>query len=571
MSSRVLKRAVIYCRQSSGKEEDSESLGMQEEACRVYAESHGWDVIGVYADANTPGRLYPTGAESLAEMDEALAEWLRSHTTGKRYRAGLGQVLEMLSQMDCLLVYDLTRLYRPVLNSFLQAYVNHRLLASRVELVSLKEGTIDFQKFTDALVSSIQSQVNDNQIKITREKSKKALARLRDSGYYCTQPKMFGIRYLGGKEKRIEVIPEAVEVIRFVYEQVLHRAKYADLLREMNTRFRGRHSGKCFYDTSWRHIIANPFYCGYMYDSHGVLVPAKQMEGKEIVTFEEWHRANEIVNASHGGDNARHRAQHPFSGLLYCGNCGSRMSVLRESGKICYSCLQGVNVRHDKQCGKSRVNITLVRSSQEFTGLREAVLPVLPLALFLDSVKCQSSERIQAHLEETKSELQEIEGKIGDLVDSFVENETSRIAYYAAFQHLQERKTTLLNEIVLLTHQASQAQDNANALKTLQRILDNQLSEESFRTLLHRAVSKIHCFEDHLDIHTHYGILSLPRVLLGSTRNFPKFSFRILPRRGKQPPTTIQDCLIQVNYLFPSSTEHATLLAHLASMDFWKG
>lgn len=567
------KKAIIYCRQSSGKEEDSESIAFQEKACRDFAKVRGIEVIGCFSDANTPGRLYPTGADDLAEMDNALKDWLRRHTTEKRYRNGLGEALAALPGVDYLIIYDISRLYRPVQNSYLEAYINDKLISNNTELISIKEGKINFSSFTDALVSSIKSQVNDNQISITREKSKKAMARLQDEGYYCTQPKMYGIRYIGGREREIEVIPEQAEVIRFVYEMVLRRVKYTDLLREMNTRFKGRHSGKSFYDSSWRHIIENPFYCGYMYDSQGALIPAKQMQGKEIVTFEDWKRANEIVNASRGAAGGRKRTRHPFSGLMVCGHCGSRMSVTEDGEKICYSCLQGVNVRHDAVCGKSRANINLVRKSENFTGLREAIQPLLLLALYKELEMRMGKGKYKRILEEKSIRLQNIEKKLNDLVESYVDEDTPLAAYYAAYEKLNERKSALRNEITQLTKEMEEAgnleRKATEYLAMVDKVMKSQLEECEFIDLLHRSVREIRCFEDRVDISTVYGDFSLPRYIENRYRNFPKYTYEVISIAKKGKITDLNDCKIHVTYIY-NQNKKEELVVDLSVMEIYK-
>ena len=570
---RSSKKAIIYCRQSSGKEEDSESIAFQENACREFARVHGIEVVGSFYDANTPGRLYPSGADELAEMDHALNGWLRQHTTEKRYRNGLGEALASLSGASYLIIYDISRLYRPVQNSFLDAYINDKLISNNIELISIKEGKINFSSFTDALVSSIKSQVNDNQILITREKSKKAMARIQDEGYYCTLPRMYGIRYKGGREREIEVIPEQAEVIRFVYDMVMKRVKYTDLLNEMNTRFKGRHAGKCFYDSSWRHIIENPFYCGYMYDSQGALIPAKQMQGKEIVTFEEWKRANEIVNTPRAQARGRKRTTHPFSGLMVCGHCGSKMSVTEDAGKICYSCLQGVNVRHDPKCGKSRANINLIRKSESFTGLREAILPVLLLALYKELEMRNGKGKFKRLMEEKNIRLKNIEKKLNDLVDSYVDGVTPLAAYYAAYEKLNERKRELRNEITQLTKEM-EASGNLEKkareyLAMVDWVMKNQLEECEFIDLLHRSVNEIRCFEDRVDISTVYGNFSLRRYVDGRYRNFPKCTYEIHSITQKRKITDLNDCKIHVTYLY-NQNEKEEMIVDLSVMEIYQ-
>lgn len=571
--SKSLKKAIIYCRQSSGKEEDSESIAFQEDSCRKFAAARGIEVINVYQDANTPGRLYPTGAEELAMMDTALCSWLKRHTTEKRFRCGLGEAIAALPEVDYLLVYDLSRLYRPVQNSYLESYVNSNLVSCKTELISIKEGKIDFANFTDALVSSIKSQVNDNQISLTREKSKKALAKIQDDGYYCTQPKMYGIRYIGGKEREIEVIPEQAEVIRFVYDMVLKRCKYTELLRQLNSRFKGRCSGKCFYDSSWRHIIENPFYSGHMYNSQGALIVAKQMLGKEIVTFEEWQKANEIVGIQRGKPPVRKRTSHPFSGLMFCGHCGGRMSILKDKDKICYACLQGVNARHEAECSHSRVNITLVRKSDKYTGLKEALAPVLLLALYKELEMKNGQGKFKRSLEEKNILLTNVEKKIAELVDSFVNGNCPQAAYFAAYEKLNARKCTLLTDITKLTREMEASGDLEKKAKEylgmVNKVMNNSLEEYEYTDLLHRSVKQIKCFHDHLDICTVYGDFTLRRYMDLKFRNLPKFTYDIVSTSKSKKITDLTDCKILVTYLYDKN-EKAELIVDLSVMEIYE-
>ena len=571
---RQSKKAVIYCRQSSGKEDFSESVVFQEEACRKFAASRGIEVIGVFCDLNTPGRLYPVGAEDLCEQDIALQDWLRRHTTDKRFRPGLGEAIVALPGVDFLLVYDLTRLYRPVQNSFLQSFINSKLVSCGTELVSIKEGKIDFTSFTDSLVSTIKSQVNDNQIALTREKSKQAMARLQDDGYYCTLPKMYGIRYLGGKERKVDVIPEQAEVIRFVYDCVLKRMKYTDILREMNSRFKGRHAGKCFYDSSWRHIIANPFYCGYMRDSSGALIKAKQMEGKEIVSYEEWEKANEIVNSPRSVPRERKNMVHPFSGLMYCGNCGSRMSVTEDYRKICYSCLQGVNVRHDPGCSASRTNINLIRRSDEFSGLREAVAPLLLLALYKELEMRSGLPKLKRTLEEKKVQLANLSRRMEELSEAYADGKVnSYSAYEAAYAKLDGRKVALVSETTRIVREIEtsgiQEKKSKEYLEMVDRVMADGLEDYEFKDLLHRSVKKIICFHDRVEIETIYGSFPLRRYMKGKYRNFPRFKYVVRSLSRKKQVTNLNDCVINVTYLYGNSRKEE-LVVDLSVMKIYR-
>ena len=567
------KTAIIYCRQSSGKDEERASIEFQEKNCREYASSHNIKVISVFSDANTPGRLYPTGAEELAEMDMPLLNWQKNHTTEKRYRKGLGDALKVMMNVDFLLIYDLTRLYRPVQDSYLQSYINHKLNCSGVTLISMKEGEINFSNFTDSLVSSIKSQVNDNQIAITHEKAKKAMAQLQDDGYYPTMPKMYGIRYLGGKERTVEIIPEQAEVIRYVYDRVLKRCKYCDLLDELNEKFGDRVSGKCFYDSSWRHMIANPFYCGYMYDSHGALIPAKQMRGKEFITYEEWKRANEIVKELRKTATERTHTVHPFSGLMYCGHCNSKMSIVLDGGKVCYSCLQGINVRHSEGCVKSRTNINLVRKSADYTGLREAIAPLLLLALYKELEKKNGTNKIKRFIEEKEILVANYQEKLASLAEEYSESATSCHAYRAAYDKIDTKLTPAKNELVELNKELEASGDLEKKareyMEMIPRVMENKLEDYEFTDLLRRSVTQILCFDDHLDIKTVYGDFVMKRYMVRRFRNFPKFSYKVISIGKNDKITNLNDCRIDVTYIY-NNNEKQKLVVDLSVMKIYE-
>lgn len=59
-------KAVIYARQSSGKDDYSESVEAQIANCRKLAEKEKLEVIGIYRDLNSSGETYPVGAEESA-------------------------------------------------------------------------------------------------------------------------------------------------------------------------------------------------------------------------------------------------------------------------------------------------------------------------------------------------------------------------------------------------------------------------------------------------------------------------------------------------------------------------
>ena len=73
---RPRKRAVIYCRVSTDKQEiDGESLEYQEDKCRRYAELHDYDVIAVLTEAKS-GFIHYSHREKLAMARQLIRDGL---------------------------------------------------------------------------------------------------------------------------------------------------------------------------------------------------------------------------------------------------------------------------------------------------------------------------------------------------------------------------------------------------------------------------------------------------------------------------------------------------------------
>ena len=84
-------KALIYARQSSGKDDFSESVEAQIANCKKLAAKEKLEVIGIYKDLNTSGETYPVGAEEIARLDKAYMKWVLNQSSKKDFRLGLCQ------------------------------------------------------------------------------------------------------------------------------------------------------------------------------------------------------------------------------------------------------------------------------------------------------------------------------------------------------------------------------------------------------------------------------------------------------------------------------------------------
>jgi len=415
-------KAVIYARQSSGSDDISESVETQIVNCRALADKEGLTVIGEYSDLNVSGKTYPTGAESVVALDMAFNAWFASQTGDKKYRDGLGKVMQSLKDISYIVVDDLTRLYRPISRSFLESYVNQQLESANVKIWAVKGGIVDVSQFSDGLIATLQNKINDEMIANQRKKSMESTRRLRNKGYRVGTVTKFGYKHTA--KHTAEIITKEAEAVKLAFGWCNKGMPYRQIVAKINNMM-----GKRAVSTGGLAVIlASPEYAGYCYDDDGQLI--ESMTYPAIVSLSEFLEAEKRINNKTNPGKDKNTI-YPLSGLVQCGYCGKRMMV-----GLCkhYS---GVGKQHyyscwkpsTDDCRKARIRIdydndtpwesirqwrpptapkmpeTLVKN-----GIQDGVMPLLILHLVERLADIESSADIQKDLALAEVEL----GKISD-------------------------------------------------------------------------------------------------------------------------------------------------------------
>ena len=107
----------------------------------------------------------------------------------------MGKLFAVLKDIDYIIVDEITRLYRPLSNSFLEALVNQNLIENNVQVIQVKGGVLDFSLFDQHFVTTLKNKINDEQIAKQRQKSIEVMQKIRDDGYLPTGPKAWGLEY----------------------------------------------------------------------------------------------------------------------------------------------------------------------------------------------------------------------------------------------------------------------------------------------------------------------------------------------------------------------------------------
>lgn len=560
-------KAVIYARQSSGKDEQSESIEMQVKKCRELAEKMHLDIIGEFQDSNVSGRLYPVGTEELAAFDKVFQAWWSSQTSDKCFRAGLGAMLQMIRKVKYVIVDDLTRLARPVSGSFLQDYIKQELQTAGVVILTVKNGQIDYANYMDCLVSDVQTHIVDNQLKIQTQKSRDAMKEIKNEGYYPTGPKMFGIEYVGGKDRVVRVIPECAEAIRFIYDEILKLRPYNSIICDVNKKYKHLFKKLC-YNSTFRHIAEQPFYAGYMYDGMDNLIKAKQMEGKAIISYSIWKNVQDIMVSKRTACTRGRFRDLPFSGKLNCGECGARLVTGFDKGKIYYFCDSGANALKNPGCRHARVNISTVRNHKDYSGMDEAVAPLLLLAQFKLKEDEHLRENKKASLEKKQLELANKQKRFDMLSTAFMESNMSqdecKKEINKSYKVVHKLKEEIAEIEMYARDKAEREKIIAECHITANQILNNELSDELYRKLLWKTIDRIDCFYDHIIIKTGFGAFKLDRYMIHHFRNFPRYALTLIRGSESDP----QSCKYELTYIY-GNDEKKTVIVDFDAMTIY--
>ncbi|NOD93855.1 recombinase family protein [Ruegeria sp. HKCCD4884] len=402
------KKAVIYCRVSSKKQEtDGSGLSGQEASCRDYAEKNGYEVVEVFHDV----------------------------ISGKHFdRPGMQSLIEFLQSRDAnefvVIVDDGSRLARGILA--------HTRLRARISslgaiLVSPKQSFGD--KAADRLQENVVAVVSGYEREnIVERAHSRSLERLR-AGYWIFHAPN-GYKYekspLGGKvlvrnEPVASILSEALngfaegrfqspmEVLRFLEG----KPQYLEGLRARALRI-----------DSVTKMLRNVHYAGYL-EYPNWAIPLTKAQHPSLITYDTYLI---IQDRLQGRSVAPARKdidkEFPLRGFLVCEACGRRItscwSQSRTGRKYPYYLCQY------RKCAEKGLSTPRAKVENEFEQLLKSVVPDLETfqiaeQMFRDAW-VQRNRANQSELASLRAQSREIEKKVRKNLDRAVRSEEEETA-----------------------------------------------------------------------------------------------------------------------------------------------
>jgi len=527
-------KALIYARQSSGKDDLSESVEAQIENCKKLAAKENLEVVGIFRDLNTSGETYPISAESVAQLDKAYQQWVMTQSSKKSFRTGLGEAITLFPEIDVLLVNEVTRLYRPIHGSFLESYINQLLKDNHVQVLQVQGGSIDLTKFDQQLITMIKNQILYEDLQKKRTNSIIAFRNKRDSGKICNGCHCFGIKYLGND--KLQVIPECAEIIRFIFDSICGHKSYRSIIRDCNERW-GESQKRFFYESSIYHIANQPLYAGYQYNSQHELIKNVQITGQEIITFDQWMEVQEIIKNKRENYRTQEKKRSlPLSGRLYCGSCGGRLVTMLDHGKVYYNCNKRTLARDHRKCSQSRIRFNSGIQKGNF-ALYDAVYPLLTIALIDKINKMKDILKAKEEISNYEAELQNMQNEIDSTYDLIRDGLASMADLRNILLKQKARKVELARKIAEIkascVNEADLAELENMAMNDLvEQIVDKSLPAGKYAELVGLTDLRGTVYADRVVFQTIYGEMTLPRLKKKNFHCMPDWKMKIVYGKG---------------------------------------
>ena len=508
------KTAVIYARQSYGKEESALSVDQQIERCKAWCERNGVEIIGEFKDNNTSSELYPnsTKGKAYCATDIGWQRWRRTRAfkNRKAYRQGLADAFDCIEQhkTDYFVVDENTRFYRnPSATSQLDIFCIVQLQEAKTALVNVTENKIDPLKSNiDIAIWRAFAQYETEKMNEKADTSRANRRANINNGYVYSNA--YGIDWIN---RKISYNAEKAEAIRYVYDSVIQGKTYGEIIYTLNTVYRHLADGKRFYDTSIYNILKNPIYSGFKLLEDGRYIEIKNLDNSPIIPFTTHLKANEIVkekkeNSGRQKYNIKGEKRNflPFSGLFKCGNCKSKLHSGKDKGRIFYYCKDAVDSKN-KDCTPSRITMEWTKDNiYNDIDFYVALQPLFLIHLLSYITELESLKNTNDEISRLTVEIENLKSKIKTITDTFTANGISTDIFVSTIEKLQ--KETVEKENKLIQLKATSAEDAEKQLeqyrcyKTAIEESETNLEHDVYSRLLRETIKEIIIYKDYITI-----------------------------------------------------------------------
>ncbi len=501
-------RVAAYCRVSTDREDQANSLASQKAYFSDYIQQHqDWLLVGLYPDEGISG--------TTTRRREQFNRMIRDAEAGK---------------IDLILTKEVSRFARNTVDTL--AYTR-RLKALGVGVLFLNDN-IDTRDNDGELRLTLMASMAQEESRKTSERVKWGQKRRMEAGVVFGNNCIYGFDLTGGQ---LTVKEDEAQVIRHIYHKFLHEGKgthvIARELYEEGVPPPKSATGK-WSCVMIRRILRNEKYVGDVLQKKFVTVDFlthKKVEnrGQEdqillrdhheaIIDRPTWEavQAELARRAGKQADNSKYSNRYWCSGKIRCGACGSRFVpriTKRPNGDVykiwgCHSRVHYGNWKQNGQGDYVGCNMRML-NDKALTVCVQFVLDQLELdydalarELAADIQKVLNDSPREEDLNRLKNRRADLERRKERVMDAYFGETISKeemLQMKATYDgELEKLKVQLLQQADLERIQAEQAKDLQELVQTIRESVT--CSEEVFA----EAVEEIVVYEESITIKLHY-------------------------------------------------------------------
>ena len=306
-----VSKVMDYC----GVKDD---IPMQKQACREFADSHGWVIVKEFEEKGVSGfKVSAKNRDAIQDLKEAA----------------------LREEFNILLVFMFDRIGRidDETPFVVEWFVKHG-----IEVWSAREGEQRFDSHVDKLTNYIRFWQASGESEKTSMRIKTRMHQLTLDGVYTGGPVPFGYKLVGtGKKNRkgyeinnLQIEEGEAEIVRMIFSKVrcdgYGSYRIAQILNDGRVK---THKGSKFQSTTILRILRNRIYTGYLVSGDAVSPYIPELH---IIDNEEFEAVQFILNQRSRKDEEKRqiamntKGKAMLSGNIFCAHCGHRLTT------ICY-------------------------------------------------------------------------------------------------------------------------------------------------------------------------------------------------------------------------------------------
>lgn len=295
-----------------------DDIPMQKQACREFADSHGWVIVKEFEEKGVSGfKISAKNRDAIQDLKEAA----------------------LRGEFEVLLVFMFDRIGRidDETPFVVEWFVKHG-----IEVWSVREGEQRFDNHVDKLTNYIRFWQASGESEKTSMRIKTRMHQLTLDGIYTGGPVPFGYKLVGTGTKnrkgceinRLEIEEGEAEIVRMIFNKFrcdgYGSYRIAQILNDAKVK---THNGSKFQSNSILRILHNKIYIGYLVSGDAVSPYIPELH---IIDNEEYESVQFILNQRSRKDEEKRqiamstKGKAMLSGNVFCAHCGHRLTT------ICY-------------------------------------------------------------------------------------------------------------------------------------------------------------------------------------------------------------------------------------------